>query len=122
MTGRLVLLAFLTAGIATAWWALTAGHRRLLRRRISGEPRTAILFTASDCAACRAQERIVASLEPTVGQRIRSVDVGRHPDVSARYGVFTVPTTVFFDGDGAVAGIQFGVTDAAVLKRALDVA
>lgn len=121
MIWRLAILVLLATAVAGGWWGATTGHRYRLRRRISAEPRTAIVFKSPHCAACRTQERILESLGSETAQRVRSVDVALDPEEAERFGVLTVPATVFFGRDGTVARIRYGVVEAADLERVLGV-
>lgn len=119
MIWRLMLLGLVAAGAWGGWWALTETHRRRLRTRVSSEPHTAVVFTSPGCPGCRTQERIIESLPREVARRIRSVDVTIHREEAARFGVMTVPTTVFFGPDGDVSGTAYGVTGAEDFRRSL---
>jgi thioredoxin-like negative regulator of GroEL len=72
-----------------------------IRHTIRTQPAVMLFFSAPDCGVCHAlkpklKEALTASFP---GFEFLTVDISTHPDIAARYGVFTVPTViVWLDG------------------------
>jgi thioredoxin-like negative regulator of GroEL len=133
MLERLALLILL---VGAAWLAYTLWYRWRLRRTAThlhreawladfqrGKP-AVVLFTADFCHPCKTQqrpalERLQADLSADALQ-IFQVDVEQQPDVAARWGVLSLPTTYILDGAGQPRQVNHGVTSAEKLKRQLE--
>jgi len=81
-----------------------------------------LYFGSANCAPCTTQELYLNSLEEEYGRviNVRHIDTDYEPEMAARYGVFTVPTTVIVDGRGNVRSINYGITGSAKLARQLE--
>ncbi|HLF26025.1 MAG TPA: thioredoxin family protein [Anaerolineae bacterium] len=92
---------------------LTAG-----RERVPG--RSALLvFTSPTCAPCKLQQLpIVDRLMTGWADRVdvRVIDVTEQPDTAARFGVWSLPTTIVLDGAGQVEAINQGVASERKLR------
>lgn len=120
MIERLALVVFLTVAAAGAYHALRALHVRRMRPSAAGEGVPALLYFRSDsCAVCPTQGRFVDQLATQWDDRVRVewVDAERDPETASRYNVFTLPTTIWIDGDGRVRQVNYGLTDAGKLGR-----
>ena len=51
---------------------------------------------------------------------VREIDAERESDLAARYGIFTLPTTLITDGYGQVKHINYGLAASATLARQLE--
>lgn len=94
--------------------SLTPGERALETGLKSGKP-TMILFHSNSCVPCKEMSEIVAQVEPELKGRANFVDIVVDDQSEARliakYGVNTIPTSVFFDKQGAYIGINVGVIE-----------
>lgn len=83
----------------------------------TGRP-TVLYFHGDHCGDCVVQERELDALliaHPEVAIRADHAP----SDLSARYRVLTVPTTVVLDGAGAARAIHYGLVRRDVLERDL---
>lgn len=120
MIERLALVLVLTVAAVGAYYALRALHVRRMRPSAGGEGLPALLYFRSDsCAVCPTQGRFVDQLATQWDGRVRveRVDAERDPATTSRYSVFTLPTTIWLDGDGRVRQVNYGLTDAVKLGR-----
>lgn len=78
-------------------------------------------FFATWCQPCKMQHPILEQLKATVGDRLRilTVDVDRHQDIAAQYGVRSVPTLMLFRG-GEELYRESGLMSKADLMALLD--
>ncbi|MBI5531549.1 MAG: thioredoxin [Deltaproteobacteria bacterium] len=62
-------------------------------------------FTATWCGPCKALAPVVEKLADELAGKVKvgKVDIDASPDVSARYGVRSVPTVMVFKGGQRVA-------------------
>lgn len=78
-------------------------------------------FFATWCQPCKMQHPILEQLKAAVGDRLRiiMVDVDRHTDIAAQYGIRSVPTLMLFRG-GEELYRESGVMSKADLMALLD--
>jgi len=94
--------------------------------RVARESGLAVMvqFSAIWCPPCEKMERKVFTnrrlVELSEKYVFIHVDVDYDPATAARYGVRTVPTTVFLDPSGSVLARRDGVSDAGTLLRILE--
>ena len=131
MTGRLLLLllVLVLALLAVAGLHLTASWRRRHARDISAPPGLAhgdtpllLAFSTPWCADCRyRQAPALEQLKEELGAAIemRHVDATREPDLAARFGILTAPSTVILDSGGRVVARNDGFAPAARLLAQL---
>ena len=90
----------------------------------SGGPRVRILaFSSEDCVQChRLQnpvlQRILAERGGTVG--VIDVHAPTSPELTERYSVLTLPTTVVLDETGRARAINYGFANSARLSKQID--
>lgn len=65
---------------------------------ISGEKPVLVDFYATWCQPCRMMHPVLEEVKRMVGDKVRiiKVDVDRHGDTAARYGIQSVPTLMLF--------------------------
>ena len=117
-------VALASAGLLwLAWRGIKHWLRNSIRVDMAGitDDRPALLyFYTDDCAPCRWQQSpILVSLREALGESVRfqEYDAVAHADLASRYRVLTVPTTVVVTPAGQVVAVNYGVTQAAKLKR-----
>lgn len=69
-------------------------------------------FTATWCGPCKALAPIVEKIADEFQGKVKvgKLDIDESPDVTARYGVRSVPTVIVFKG-GAKSGQHVGLTN-----------
>lgn len=82
------------------WYHDTMPGLSEIHRIIRTHPAVMLFFSAPDCGVCHAlkpklQDALAASFPAF---EFLTLDISSHPDIAARYGVFTVPTVVTYLG------------------------
>lgn len=123
MIERTILTFFLIAISLGAFAVFKRQHiRRLAQMNTAVTNAPTILYFHSDtCAACPAQARFLQDVAQKENGRltIQPIDVQAEPEKAARHGVFTLPTTILIDAQGAVREINYGLTNPAKLQQQL---
>ena len=106
-------------------------------RRVAAAPRDALLtglrdgvptivyFTTPQCMPCKTQQTpALQALQTELGEGLQVVriDATEQPEAAERWGVFSVPTTFILDLHGQAREVNYGVADAAKLRRQLQAA
>ncbi len=120
-----VLIAAALIGLAVLVYRLLLSAQRRVAidaaRRGDAAGRPALLvFTSPTCAPCKLQQMpIVDRLMTGWRDRIdvRVIDVTEQPDVAARFGVWSLPTTIVLDAEGRVTAINPGVAGERKLRE-----
>lgn len=122
MLERLLLVIVTVAALAVAFYALRYWHIRRMRPVHTGSTSPTLLYFRGDhCAVCPAQARAIEQFaaRQTTDLGVETIDAERDPETAARYNVFTLPTTIWLDGDGRIRHVNYGLTDANKLDRQL---
>src|SRR3990170_2597486 len=123
MLERILIAAALIGLGLLAYRLLLATQRRLAAGGAghAGAPRPALLvFTSPTCAPCKLQQmpivnRLVHQWQDRI--EVRVVDVTEQPDVAARFGVWSLPTTIVLDAGGRVSAINQGTASEQKLRE-----
>lgn len=127
---RLAILAALGTAMVGARWLIATGRARRQRRALrfgrapeitAGSP-TVLLFSGALCGDCERQKEILSELQVTHrnGWRVREVHAAAEVQLASRFGVESVPATVILDGGGRALAVNYGLIDAAALRRQLE--
>lgn len=84
--------------------------------------RSGVIYFRSDyCAPCITQGRFLQELQEKFGERIEveKINADLEKDTAARYGVFTLPTTLIVDKTGKVRYANYGLADIHKLSHQL---
>jgi thioredoxin-like negative regulator of GroEL len=126
MLDRLLLTGLLIVGGILLFWVLRGWHMRragAAHRAVAVHGRPALLYFRSDsCAPCVAQwhyvQQVLTQFDGKVA--VEKIDADVEHEQAARYGIFTLPTTLIIDGAGIVRHINYGLTDARKLCEQLE--
>jgi thioredoxin 1 len=130
-SGVLVLVALV------AWLMVLLGKRIVEGRRqlalaaapaaqfVPDQPTSTIhilSFSSEDCRQCKLQapilQRIVATHKDAIS--ITEIDAPTEPELTTRYQVLTVPTTVVLDAQGKAHAINYGFANTQKLLQQID--
>ncbi len=115
---RIVLSASILAVAAASWSFLISGTKRravAAAAELEGYRRgdaALVYFSSPVCVPCRAIQRpAVERFKKAVGNEVQviEVDATARPDIAERWGVFSLPTTVFLDSAGKPRTVNPGV-------------
>ena len=87
---------------------------------ILGQQPVLVDFYATWCQPCKMMHPVLEQLKARLGDRLRIIkmDVDRHEDVAARYGVQSVPTLMLFRA-GEMLWRQSGAMPLQALENAI---
>lgn len=82
-----------------------------------------LAFSSDDCAQCHrlqapALERVLAARPG--GVAVQEIDAPATPELTSRYNILTVPSTVVLDADGRAHAVNYGFANTAKLLRQVD--
>ncbi len=86
-------------------------------------PRIRILsFSSEDCRQCKLQAPILQRIADTHKEAvsITEIDAPAEPELTTRYQVLTVPTTVVLDTNGKAHAINYGFANTQKLLEQID--
>ncbi|MDE3231405.1 MAG: thioredoxin family protein [Chloroflexota bacterium] len=135
-----IRIVALGAVAALTWLVVVAvrGYASLRRRQTlaaapapemastSGDAGVRVLaFSSEDCGPCHTLQR--PALERLLGERsgqvsVVEIDAPTAPDLTRRYAVLTVPTTVVLDATGKARAVNYGFAPTAKLLAQVDAA
>ena len=83
---------------------------------------TMVDLGADSCMPCRMMAPVLDKVAREYRDRaaVVFIDLGRHPEQSARFGVRAIPTQIFYDKTGQEIGRHEGYMDRAAVAQALD--
>jgi thioredoxin-like negative regulator of GroEL len=132
MLERLLLVTALAAAAVVLYRVYAGRHIRrasvaahtgaLVGEDCAGVP-TIVYFSTPQCMPCKTQQDpALRQIEAELGTRVQVVriDATAQPDEAERWGVFSSPTTFVLDPQGQAREVNYGVADAAKLRRQLE--
>jgi thiol-disulfide isomerase/thioredoxin len=85
----------------------------------TGHPQV-LLFTGAVCSDCVRQKDVLDRLGAAGdGIAVREVNAAGEPELTRRFGIRSVPSTVILDGDGRPSAVNYGLADATILSKQL---
>lgn len=127
MSSALLMRLVVLAGVAVAAWltvALVRAYAAARKRQVlaaapveGGLPASdganirILAFSSEDCSPCHTLQR--PALDRLLGERagrvsVVDIDAPSSPELTKRYAVLTVPTTVVLDATGKAHAINYG--------------
>lgn len=101
---------------------LSPGEAALQEGLRSGKP-TMIVFHSNSCAPCKEMSAIIAQIKPDYEKRVNIIDIlvddQAEQRLINRFGINTIPTSVFYDKAGKSVGQQIGVIEKDKLTQIL---
>ncbi|HET9111632.1 MAG TPA: thioredoxin family protein [Ktedonobacterales bacterium] len=82
-----------------------------------------LAFSSEDCSPCHTLQRpaLARLLDERQGQvSVTEIDAPSSPELTQRYAVLTVPTTVVLDATGKAHAVNYGFANAAKLLAQVD--
>lgn len=81
-----------------------------------------LYFWSEHCAPCVTQAQFFRQLPEQIVRQIKieQIDAENERETAARYGVFTLPTTMLMDRQGSVRHVNYGLIDARKLVGQLE--
>lgn len=128
MVERLLIALALTAALFAAYQMLQSRHKARASAQtapvsgdVSRQP-ALLYFWSEHCAPCVTQAQFLQQLPEQMMRRIRfeRIDAETEQETAARYGVFTLPTTMLVDRRGSVKHVNYGLIDARKLTNQLE--
>ncbi|UCG25541.1 MAG: thioredoxin family protein [Chloroflexota bacterium] len=119
----LAIALLITAVLLALRFVHTRRASRLSAEITAGDARPTILYFRGDnCGPCLAQSHHLRQLEQELGDRlaVQEIDAERDGELAARYGIFTLPTTLVADRGGHVKHINYGLAATTKLARQLE--
>ena len=110
----------LAAPPAFAAYGRDAGQ---IDRRSVSTPVHILVFSSADCYQCHqyqmpALDRVTEARKNQVS--VEEIDAPTSPDLTRRYQVLTLPTTVVLDADGRVQAVNYGLANTQRLLEQVD--
>ncbi len=117
----LIALIVIAAGVG-AYLLLSLRQRE--RASAAVEPtgkRTILYFRSDSCAPCATQWRFIEMVRGQFGDQIavEKIDADVESEKAARFGVFTLPTTLVVDAQGKVRHANYGLAEPVKLAAQL---
>jgi thioredoxin-related protein len=135
----ILILSLSVLGLIWATWRLWIGRKKqpqaslqdsiialqvLSQVEDTSPARVCILaFASEDCHQChRLQAPVLRRVKETHGDIITIVDIDASsaPELTSRYHILTVPTTVLLDVKGKAHAVNYGFTNAQSLLKQVD--
>jgi thiol-disulfide isomerase/thioredoxin len=132
MTALIIRLAVLALVVLGSWLLVRIGKHfvEVRRQRALAAPATAfasskiqiLSFSSDDCRQCKLQAPILQRILEARGDAISvtEIDAPAQPELSSRYQVLTVPTTVVLDTNGKAQAINYGFANTQKLLTQID--
>lgn len=120
MIERLALVILLVGAVTAAYYLFRMAHVRRMQPAVAESTVPTLLYFRSDtCAVCPTQGRYVDEVAANWGDylRIQTIDATLEGELTSKFQVFTLPTTILLDKQGNVSAVNYGLTDSGKLAR-----
>ena len=122
MLERILLVVFLAAGSIALFHLIRLVHvRRMPTIAVKSGMPTLLYFRSDTCSTCRAQSHYIDRLSGNWNGRltVETIDADRDRAMTTRFGVLTLPMTIWLDQSGQATQVNYGLADAGKLERQL---
>lgn len=122
MIERVLVVVLLVLVGAAVYYAYQHQHKRRLKVELAPDRPTVLYFRSDSCSPCMTQSHYLEELERKFLDKfaMHKIDTELEPEKAAKYGVFTLPTTLVIDRQGEVKYINYGLTNTFRLSRQLE--
>lgn len=122
MIERIAIVLLLALVGSAVYYAFKYQHSRRLKIELAADRPTVLYFRSDSCSPCMTQSHYLEELERKFVDRfaMQQIDTEQEPEKAAKYGVFTLPTTLVIDRAGEVKYINYGLTNTFRLSRQLE--
>jgi thioredoxin 1 len=122
MIDRILVVVLLALVGAAVYYAYQYQHKRRLKVALTPDRPTVLYFRSDSCSPCMTQSHYLEELERKFIDKfaMQKIDTELEPETAAKYGVFTLPTTLVIDRAGEVKYINYGLTNTFRLSRQLE--
>ncbi len=122
MIERIIIVALLILIGAAVYYAYQYQHKRRLKIKLAEDRPTLLYFRNDSCSPCMTQAHYLEILEKKFKDKfaLQKIDTELEPEKAAKYGVFTLPTTLLVDPQGDVKYINYGLTNTFRLSQQLE--
>jgi thiol-disulfide isomerase/thioredoxin len=122
MLERIIFAGILVIIGTAVYWAFKHQHMRSLRIDLALDRPTLLYFRNDACSPCMTQAHYIEILEKQFQDKfsLQKIDTDLEPEKAAKYGVFTLPTTLVIDQQGDVKYINYGLTNTFRLSQQLE--
>jgi thiol-disulfide isomerase/thioredoxin len=118
-----IAIVILLALVGTAiYYALKHRHIRRLKIDLAVDRPTLLYFRSDSCSPCMTQAHYLEELERKFVDKfaMQKIDTELEPEKAAKYGIFTLPTTLVIDKTGDIKFINYGLTNSFRLSQQLE--
>lgn len=128
MVERLIIALALMVALLAIYQVVQSRHKArasaqvaLVSDEVSRQP-SLLYFWSEHCAPCVTQAQFLQQLPQQMMRHIHfeRIDAEKEHETAARYGVFTLPTTMLVDRRGSVKHVNYGLIDARKLTSQLE--
>jgi len=122
MIERIAIVILLALAGSAVYYAYQHQHKRRLKIELADGRPILLYFRSDSCSPCMTQSHYLEELERKFVNKfaMQKIDAELEPEKAARYGVFTLPTTLVVDREGEVKYINYGLTNTFRLSRQLE--
>ena len=122
MVERIAFVTIIVLVGAAVYWSFKYQHMRRLKIELADDRPTLLYFRSDSCSPCMTQAHYLEVLEKKFKDKfaLQKIDTELEPEKAAKYGIFTLPTTLFIDPEGDVKYINYGLTNTFRLSQQLE--
>ena len=122
MAERIIIVILLALVGAAVYYAVKHRHIHRLNINLVADRPTLLYFRSDSCSPCMTQSHYLEELERKFVDKfaMQKIDTELEPEKAAKFGIFTLPTTLVIDRQGDVKYINYGLTNTFRLSQQLE--